>query len=159
MRSAISSVGIMVASGVCDACYNDGLARMGEGADGLMKRNFMDGDDDNGDGCCNEATTAPTTVESIESIGAIGCAVDGGIHSKDTTAAINNNGQVGVHTTTYELECVVNSNNNNLNHSRSSSSSNTKSLSSVVGSRWKRSKRNIVVNELASQVKSSTFCV
>jgi len=149
----------MVASGVCDKCYNDGLARMGEGADGLMTRSFMDGDDDNDDGCCIEATTAPTTVESIESIGAIGYAVDGGINSKDTTATINNNGQVGVHTTTDELERVVNSYNNNLNHSTSSSLSNTKSLSSVVGSRGKKSKRNIVVDELASRVKSSTFCV
>jgi len=157
MRSAIPSVGIMVASRVCDKCYNDGLVRMGEGADGLMTRSFMEGDDD-GSGSCNEATTA---TKGIESIGAIGFAVDDEIHSKDTTATINNNGQVGVHTTTDELERVVNSNNNNLNHSTSSSSSNTKSLSSVVrvSSRGNKSKRNIVVDELASRVKSSTFCV
>jgi len=157
MRSAIPSVGIMVASRVCDKCYNDGLVRMGEGADGLMTRSFMEGDDD-GSGSCNEASTA---TKGIESIGAIVFAVDDEIHSKDTTATINNNGQVGVHTTTDELERVVNSNNNNLNHSTSSSSSNTKSLSSVVrvSSRGNKSKRNIVVDELASRVKSSTFCV
>jgi len=153
MRSAIPSVGIMVASRVCDKCYNDGLVRMGEGADGVMTRSFMEGGDD--DGGWDQTTTAPTTAESI---GAIGVAADGGVHSKDTTATINNNGQVGVHNTTYELERVVNNNNNNLNHS-TSSSSNTKSLSSVVSSRGKKSKRNIVVDELASRVKSSTFCV
>jgi len=159
MRSAIPSVGIMVASRVCDKCYNDGLVRMGEGADGVMTRSFMeggDGDDDDDDGGgWDQTTTAPTTAESI---GAIGVAADGGVHSKDTTATINNNGQVGVHNTTYELERVVKHNNNNLNHS-TSSSSNTKSLSSVVSSRGKKSKRNIVVDELASRVKSSTFCV
>jgi len=153
MRSAIPSVGIMVASRVCDKCYNDGLVRMGEGIGGVMTRSFTKDDDDGGGDGCDEITIAPPTAESI---GVGRFAVDDGIHSKDTTTTINNDGQVGVYTNTAEFERVFSNNTINMNQSIPS---NTKPLSPVVSSIGKKSKRNIVVDELASRVKSSSFCV